>query len=37
MRFKVEKEVLLNGIQTVQNVITTKSALPILSHILIET
>jgi DNA polymerase-3 subunit beta len=37
MKFNVEKEVLLNGIQTVQNVITTKSALPILSHILIET
>ncbi len=37
MKFKVGKEVLLNGIQTVQNVITTKSALPILSHILIET
>jgi DNA polymerase-3 subunit beta len=37
MKFKVEKEVLLNGIQIVQNVITTKSALPILSHILIET
>jgi DNA polymerase-3 subunit beta len=37
MKFKVEKEVLLNGIQTVQNIITTKSALPILSHILIET
>jgi DNA polymerase-3 subunit beta len=33
----MEKDVLLNGIQTVQNVITTKSALPILSHILIET
>lgn len=37
MKFNVEKEALLNGIQTVQNVITTKSALPILSHILIET
>jgi DNA polymerase-3 subunit beta len=37
MKFKVEKEVLLNGIQTVQNVITAKSALPILSHILMET
>ncbi|MCX5704689.1 MAG: DNA polymerase III subunit beta [Candidatus Omnitrophica bacterium] len=37
MKFNVKKDVLLNGIQTVQNVITTKSALPILSHILIET
>jgi len=37
MKLKMEKDVLLSGIQTVQNVITTKSALPILSHILIET
>ncbi|MBU3959085.1 MAG: DNA polymerase III subunit beta [Candidatus Omnitrophica bacterium] len=37
MRFQVEKEVFLNGIQTVQNVITAKSVLPILSNILIET
>ena len=37
MKFNVGKEVLLNGIQTVQNVITAKSALPILSNILIET
>jgi len=37
MKFKVEKEVLLNAIQTVQNIITTKSALPILMNILIET
>ena len=36
MKFKVEKDVLLNGIQTVQNVITTKAALPILSNILLE-
>jgi DNA polymerase-3 subunit beta len=36
MKFKVEKINLINAIQTVQNVITTKSALPILSHILIE-
>ncbi len=36
MKFKVEKSVLINGIQSVQNVITTKSALPILSHILLE-
>jgi len=37
MKFKIERSILLNGIQTVQNVITAKSALPILSHILIET
>ena len=36
MRFKVEKVILINAIQTVQNIITTKSALPILSNILIE-
>jgi DNA polymerase-3 subunit beta len=36
MKFKTEKGALLNGIQTVQNVITTKTALPILSNILIE-
>ena len=36
MKIVVEKEVLIGGIQTVQNVITPKAALPILSHILIE-
>lgn len=36
MKFKVEKGQLINAIQTVQNVITTKSALPILSNILVE-
>lgn len=36
MKFKVEKEVLMGGIQTVQNVITPKAALPILSNILLE-
>lgn len=36
MKFKAEKSILLNGIQIVQNVISTKSALPILSNILIE-
>jgi DNA polymerase-3 subunit beta len=36
MKFKVEKASLINAIQTVQNVITTKSALPILSNILLE-
>ncbi|MDD2752868.1 MAG: DNA polymerase III subunit beta, partial [Candidatus Omnitrophica bacterium] len=37
MKLKIEKDVLLNGIQTVQNVITTKATLPILANILIET
>jgi len=37
MKFKTAKEVLMNGIQTVQNIITTKSALPVLSNILLET
>lgn len=37
MKFKVKKEDLLEGIQTVQNIITPKAALPILSNILIET
>ncbi len=36
MKFKVEKTHLVNAIQAVQNIITTKSALPILSNILIE-
>lgn len=37
MKFTAKKEILLNGIQTVQNIITTKATLPILSNILIET
>ena len=37
MKLKVEKNNLVNAIQVVQNVITSKSALPILSNILIET
>lgn len=37
MKFKIQKENLLNGIQTVQNIITPKIALPILSNILLET
>ncbi|MGB4520861.1 MAG: DNA polymerase III subunit beta [Candidatus Omnitrophota bacterium] len=37
MKFKIKKDVLLDGIQTVQNVITPKSTLPILMNILIET
>lgn len=36
MKISVEKEVLINGIQIVQNVITPKAALPILSNILME-
>jgi len=36
MKFKVEKSTFLTGIQTVQNVITSKSALPILANILLE-
>ncbi len=37
MKFKVDKNTLIGGIQTVQNVIIAKSSLPILSNILIET
>jgi DNA polymerase-3 subunit beta len=37
MKLRIEKDILLNGIQTVQNVITTKATLPILSNILVET
>ncbi|MDD5128085.1 MAG: DNA polymerase III subunit beta [Candidatus Omnitrophica bacterium] len=37
MKFKVDKDSLVSAIQTVQNIITAKSALPILSNILIET
>lgn len=37
MKFKVDKTDLLSGVQTVQNIITSKAALPILSNILIET
>ncbi len=36
MKFKVQKSILINAIQIVQNVISTKAALPILSNILIE-
>jgi len=37
MKFNVDKDQLLRGIQTVQNIITPKATLPILSNILIET
>jgi DNA polymerase-3 subunit beta len=36
MKFKTQKTTLLSGIQTVQNVVTSKAALPILSNILLE-
>jgi len=36
MNFKIQKDILISGIQTVQNIITSKSVLPILSNILIE-
>ncbi len=36
MKLKIEKKSLLSGIQTVQNVVTSKISLPILSNILIE-
>ncbi|MCX5706617.1 MAG: DNA polymerase III subunit beta [Candidatus Omnitrophica bacterium] len=36
MKLRVEKDVLLSSIQTVQNIIITKATLPILSNILIE-
>ncbi len=36
MRIKTSKESLLKGIQVVQNAVSTKSTLPILSHILVE-
>lgn len=37
MKFSVDKSVLIEGIQAVQNIISSKAALPILSHILLET
>ena len=37
MKIKVSKENLLAGIQTVQNIVSSKSTLPILSNILLET
>lgn len=37
MKINVDKENLLNAIQTVQNVVSTKATLPILSNILLET
>lgn len=37
MKIKLSKDDLLNGIQTVQNIVSTKATLPILSNMLIET
>ena len=37
MKLRVTKQDLLNGIQTVQNVVSSRATLPILSNILIET
>ena len=36
MRFKTSKDNLVNGIQIVQNIVSSKITLPILSNILIE-
>lgn len=37
MKFSIDKEDFLNGLQIIQNVIASKSSLPILSYFLIET
>ncbi|MFH0866312.1 MAG: DNA polymerase III subunit beta [Bacteroidota bacterium] len=37
MKVKLSKEELLQGIQTVQNIVSTKATLPILSNMLVET
>jgi len=37
MKFQIRRDIFLKGIQTTQNIITTKSVLPILSNLLIET
>ena len=37
MKIKLSKDALLEGIQTVQNIVSTKATLPILSNMLIET
>ncbi|MBP7216153.1 MAG: DNA polymerase III subunit beta [Candidatus Omnitrophica bacterium] len=37
MKIKAPREMVLSGIQKVQNIITSKAALPVLSNILIET
>ena len=37
MKVKISKEALLQGIQVVQNVVSSKATLPILSNMLVET
>ncbi len=37
MKFKVDKNVLVKGIDTIQNIISSKATLPILSNFLLET
>ncbi len=37
MKFKVNKEILSNGLDIIQNIISAKATLPILSNLLIET
>ena len=36
MKFSVSKEKLMAGLQTVQNVVSTRTTLPILSNVLIQ-
>src|SRR5678815_4807944 len=36
MKFSVSKEKLLEGLQTVQNVVSTRTTLPILSNVLLQ-
>ena len=36
MKFKVTKAALLNGLQTVQNVVGGRSTLPIMSNVLVN-
>ena len=36
MKFSVSKEKLLAGLQTVQNVVSTRTTLPILSNVLLQ-
>ena len=36
MKFSVSKEKLIEGLQTVQNVVSTRTTLPILSNVLLK-
>ena len=36
MKFEIDKDQLLQGIQAIHGIVTTRATLPILSHILIE-